>query len=335
MRLLCTCVLMATFVCPPLVAAPVDVIFDTDMGNDVDDALALGLLHALESRGECRLLAVTLTKDHLLAAAFTDAVNTFYGRGDIPIGAIRGGPTPKQEKYLGVADQRDEGRLRYPHDLMSGADAPDATALLRRVLAGRPDNSVVFVQVGFSSNLARLLDSPPDEISPLSGRDLVAAKGRLLSMMAGAFQPIGGNRHLEYNVVEDIPAAKQLAERWPTPIVWSGFEIGVAIPYPAVSIEQDYRYLAHHPLAEAYVAYEPPPHCRPTWDLTSVLHAIRPDRGYFGVSEPGRVVVEDDGGTRFEPVADGRHRYLMVSPEQATRATEVFAALCSEPPTGR
>jgi len=335
MRLLCTCVLMATFVCPPLVAAPVDVIFDTDMGNDVDDALALGLLHALESRGECRLLAVTLTKDHLLAAAFTDAVNTFYGRGDIPIGAIRGGPTPKQEKYLGVAEQRDEGRLRYPHDLMSGADAPDATALLRRVLAGRPDNSVVFVQVGFSSNLARLLDSPPDEISPLSGRDLVAAKGRLLSMMAGAFQPIGGNRHLEYNVVEDIPAAKQLAERWPTPIVWSGFEIGVAIPYPAVSIEQDYRYLAHHPLAEAYVAYEPPPHCRPTWDLTSVLHAIRPDRGYFGVSEPGRVVVEDDGGTRFEPVADGRHRYLMVSPEQATRVTEVFAALCSEPPTGR
>ena len=335
MRLLCTCVLMATFVCPPLVAAPVDVIFDTDMGNDVDDALALGLLHALESRGECRLLAVTLTKDHLLAAAFTDAVNTFYGRGDIPIGAIRGGPTPKQEKYLGVAEQRDEGRLRYPHDLMSGADAPDATALLRRVLAGRPDNSVVFVQVGFSSNLARLLDSPPDEISPLSGRDLVAAKGRLLSMMAGAFQPIGGNRHLEYNVVEDIPAAKQLAERWPTPIVWSGFEIGVAIPYPAVSIEQDYRYLAHHPLAEAYVAYEPPPHCRPTWDLTSVLHAVRPDRGYFGVSEPGRVVVEDDGGTRFEPAADGRHRYLIVSPEQATRATEVFAALCSEPPTGR
>jgi hypothetical protein len=39
----------------------VRVIFDTDMGNDVDDALALGILHALETRGEAKLLAVTIT----------------------------------------------------------------------------------------------------------------------------------------------------------------------------------------------------------------------------------------------------------------------------------
>ena len=334
MRSLCL-ILAAVISSAPAIAAPVDVIFDTDMGNDVDDALALGLLHALQSRGECRLLAVTLTKDHPLAAAFTDAVNTFYGRGDVPIGVIRGGPTPDQGKYLGVAERRDDGRLRYPHDLAGGAEAPEATALLRRVLAGRPDTSVAFVQVGFSSNLARLLDSPPDDISPLSGRDLVAAKGRLLAVMAGAFTLIGGGRHLEYNVVQDIPAAKRLAERWPTPVVWSGFEIGIAIPYPAVSIERDYGYVAHHPLVDSYVAYEPPPHCRPTWDLTSVLHAIRPDRGYFGLSEPGRVVVEDDGGTRFEPAADGRHRYLIASPEQAARVAEVFTALCSEPPSSR
>jgi len=38
-------------------AQAVPVIFDTDMGNDVDDALALAMLHALESRGECRLRA--------------------------------------------------------------------------------------------------------------------------------------------------------------------------------------------------------------------------------------------------------------------------------------
>jgi hypothetical protein len=36
-----------------LTFAQVPVIFDTDMGNDIDDALALALLHALESRGEC------------------------------------------------------------------------------------------------------------------------------------------------------------------------------------------------------------------------------------------------------------------------------------------
>jgi len=324
--------LAAVLGCSAAAAAPIDVIFDTDMGNDVDDVLALGLLHALESRGECRIVAVTITKDHPLAAPFTDAVNTFYGRGDIPIGMIRGGPTPEDSRFLGLVERLDDDGPRYPHDLARGADAPEATGLLRRLLAARPDQSVVVVQVGFSSNLARLLESPPDEISPLAGRDLVAAKVRLLSVMAGAFQPIGGKRHVEFNVAKDIPAARRVAEGWPTPVIWSGFEIGVAIPYPAVSIEQDYGYAVHHPLAEAYVAHEPPPHCRPTWDLTSVLQAVRHERGYFGLSEPGRVVVEDDGGTRFEPAADGSHRHLIVSPEQAIRSAEVFAALCSEPP---
>ncbi len=52
-------------------------------------------------------------------------------------------------------------------------------------------------------------------------------------------------------------------------MVWSGFEIGIALAYPHESIERDYRYVEHHPLAEAYYAYEPPPHDRPTWDLTA------------------------------------------------------------------
>ena len=56
---------------------PVRLIFDTDMGNDVDDAMALAVIHALETRGQCKLLAVTLTKDHPLAAEFVDAINTF------------------------------------------------------------------------------------------------------------------------------------------------------------------------------------------------------------------------------------------------------------------
>jgi hypothetical protein len=63
----------------PAVPAPVALVFDTDIGNDtdtdVDDVLALGLIHALAARGECELVAVTITKDHPLAAPFTDAVN--------------------------------------------------------------------------------------------------------------------------------------------------------------------------------------------------------------------------------------------------------------------
>src|SRR3954470_7817274 len=90
---------------PPHTVAirPVPLVFDTDMGNDIDDALALGVIHALESRGECKLLAVTVTKDEPISAPFVDAVNTFYGRGDVPIGVVRGGPTPEPSKYTPIA----------------------------------------------------------------------------------------------------------------------------------------------------------------------------------------------------------------------------------------
>jgi inosine-uridine nucleoside N-ribohydrolase len=313
-------------------AEPVPLIFDTDIGNDVDDVLALGMIHALQSRGVCDLIAVTVTKDHELAGPFVDAVNTFYGRPKIPIGVVRNGATREEGKFLGMV--RDGDGLRYPHTLKRSADAPDAVALLRKVLAAQPDGSVVIVQVGFATNLARLLASPADKASPLTGKELAAKKVKLVSAMFGAFKSNGEvNSHREYNVVEDLPAAKAFAADWPTPVVFSGFEVGAAVTYPAVSIEKDFGYAKDHPLAEAYRRYSPPPHDRPCWDLTSVLYAVYPDRGYFGVSAPGRVTVGDDGVTRFAASDKGTHRFLTLSREQAVRCREAFTYLASQPPT--
>ncbi|MEM1069742.1 MAG: nucleoside hydrolase [Planctomycetota bacterium] len=315
----------------------VPIIFDTDIGNDVDDVLALGMIHALQCRGECELLAVTITKDNELAAPFTDAVNTFYGRGEIPIGVCRSDVTPEPGKFNPLSQKKDGDQPRYPHDLTSGKDAPDAVDVLRRVLADAEDASVVIAQVGFSTNLANLIRSQPDDISSLTGIELVMKKVRLLSIMAGAFKQIPGRDgksydHREYNVVKDIPSAQILAKAWPTPIVWSGFEIGIAIPYPSESILNDYRYVSHHPLAEAYVAYNPPPHNRPTWDLTSVLYGVRPNRGYFDLSPTGTVKIADDGLTTFDEDESGRHRFMIVNKEQIIRVTATLVALSSQPP---
>lgn len=317
---------------------PIPLIFDTDMGNDCDDVLAMGMIHSLQSRGECKLVAVTTTKDHEMAAPFVDAVNTFYGRGDIPIGVCRSGVTDHAGKFNRLAAQLDEGADRYPHDLRSGRDAPDAVKVLRETLAGQTDGSVVIAQVGFSTNLATLLTSAPDEHSKLNGFDLVKRKVRLLSIMAGAFKQIADEKgdlydHQEYNIVKDIPSAQKLCRDWPTSIVWSGFEIGKNLTYPHQSILKDYNYVAHHPLAEAYTLYIPPPHDRPTWDLTSVLHAIRPDRGYFDLSASGQVTVADDGLTTFDALPEGRDRYLVLREEQKGRAIEALVQLSSQPPT--
>jgi inosine-uridine nucleoside N-ribohydrolase len=250
-----------------MAADPLPLIFDTDIGNDVDDVLALGMIHSLQSRGMCNLLAVTVTKDNSLAGPFADAVNTFYGRPRIPVGVVRNGVTRDEGKFLGMVR---DGSL-YPHSLKTSADAPDAVALLRKVLAAQPDGSVVIVQVGFATNLARLLDTPADSTSPLAGKELVSKKVKLVSAMFGAYKADGGvNTHREYKT-EDLPAAKRFAAAWPSPIVFSGYEVGLAVTYPAASIENDFAYAKNHPLAEAYRRYNPPPHERPCWDLTSVL----------------------------------------------------------------
>ena len=311
---------------------PVPIIYDTDMGNDVDDGYALGMIHALESRKECALLAVTVTKDHDLAGPFVDVLNTFYGRGDVPIGVVRKGPEPHEGKFLGLAAEKKGDAYRFPHDLISGADAPDASTLLRKTLAGQPDGSVVIVQVGFSTNLARLLDTPADDISPLTGRELAAKKVKVLSVMAGAFEPHNGKPHREYNVALDVPAAQRLTIDWPTPIIYSGFEVGIKARLPLVAIQHDFDYVDDHPMAVANRAYNNKYNSQPSWDLTSVLWAVRPDRGYFGLSPKGRVSYDGEGYTSWTEDPSGTHQYLTVDDLQCERVKEIMTTLASEAP---
>lgn len=317
---------------------PVPLIFDTDMGNDCDDVLALGMIHALQARGECKLLAVTITKDHHLAGPFVDCVNTFYGNGNVPIGVCRSGVTDHAGRFNVLAETKDDGEYRYPHDLLNGAEAPDAVAVLRKTLVEAEDHSVVLCQVGFSTNLANLIESKPDDISPLNGVELVTKKTRLLSVMAAAFTDIPDRktgelkRYREYNVFKDIPSARRLFRQWPTPIVWSGYEIGLNLKYPYSSIENDFGYVEHHPVAEAYNLYIKPPHHRPTWDLTSVLYAVRPNANYFELSPSGNVTVLEDGYTTFEANPEGRDRYLILKEESKDRITEALMLLSSQPP---
>ena len=303
-------------------AQDIPVIFDTDMGNDVDDALALAMLHALESRGECRLIGVTITKDNPWAAPYVDLVNTFYGRAHIPVGMVKGGVTPENSRMIQVPAERRraDGSLVYPRRLASGAEALDAVALIRRLLSAEKDGSVVIVQVGFSTNLARLLDEPAD-------LDLVRRKVKLLSVMAGNFvQP-----KPEFNVEKDTASARKLYERWPGEIVVSGFEIGQALLFPAAAIEKDFAWVPDHPVAEAYRNYQKMPYDRPTWDLTAALYGVRPDAGYFGLSPRGRITSDDKGLTHFQADPAGRHRYLVLDEKQRARTLESMILLASQP----
>jgi inosine-uridine nucleoside N-ribohydrolase len=340
---------------------PIPVILDTDIWTDIDDALALAMIHALEDRGELKLQAVTISTDHRWCAPYVDLVNTYYGRPHVPIGIVKDGldiesirkrlpdwylPVTRFTDHL-AQRKNDDGALTYPHRLTSDSAIPEATTLLRETLAAQPDESVVIIQIGYSTNLARLLRSPPDSISALDGRQLVAKKARSLVVMAGSFrQPADGKQNPEFNLLVDVPSAQALFAHCPTPIVASGVEVGLALRYPPESIERDYAYVENHPIAQSYRLFfderkaKCPPltstvHAHATFDLTAVLYAARPDRNYFSLSNPGRISVLDDGSSRFEEVPGGRDRYLIVSDEQAARTLEAMVMLASQPPAHR
>lgn len=314
--------------CTSLFAEKPKIIFDTDITGDVDDVLALAMCHTLADRGACELLGVTISKQNPLTASFVDAENTFYGRPDLPVGLTCDATAQKREsKYLKLADSPD-----YPHDLKRNEDARNAVALICDLLAKQPDHSVSIISVGIASNMANLLKSE-------RGPALIKQKVKLLSIMAGAFAFCNNtNYHLEANVINGIGFMQTVANQWPegVPIVWSGYEIGEALPFPRVAIKRDLDYTHHHIVKEAYLLHSGLEHDRPCWDESSVLFAVFPEREFFGISQPGRVKVLDDGFTRFTPQGKAqtskRDRFLTMNSVQQARALEAIMQLTIQPP---
>lgn len=308
------------------------IIFETDIGNDVDDALALDMLYKYINSGEIQLLGIMINKEGMYPPEFTDIMNTWYGYPEIPIGVIHNGADSEHDatNYAKCVSlmSNENGEPLFQRSLKDYAELPEAHTLYRELLAQQPDHSVTIISVGFSTNLARLLDTPPDDTSPLTGKELVAKKVKLLCTMAGCF-----NNHelYEYNVVKDVPAAKKVFAEWPTPLVTSPFEVGNAINYPATSIENDFEWAPDHPMVEAYKCYLEMPYDRPTWDLTSVLYSVE-GPSYFTLSDAGKIEVSDKGATTFSVDENGSQYYLMVDSVQAVNIQQHFIQLISKQP---
>lgn len=309
------------------------IIFETDMGNDVDDALALDMIYKYLDKGKVKVLAISSNKQSPYSTEYIHLMNHWYGYPDIPIAKVINGIDSENDarKYAEfVSLQKDStGAPLFQRPDFDYDQVPEAVSLYREILAKQPDHSVTLVSVGFSTNIYRLLNSLPDEYSPLSGKELIAKKVKILSMMAGSF---GEKKIPEYNVVKDIPAAQNITEEWPTPIVFTPFEAGIAVTYPATSIENDFTWAPYHPVVEAYKHYLDMPYDRPTWDLIALLYVVENSPEYFTLSEAGAITVDDKGYTSFTPSKDGKHRYLTVDRVQAQKTRQHFVELITAKP---
>jgi Inosine-uridine preferring nucleoside hydrolase len=315
---------------------PIGIIFDCGLGNSIDEALALALLYGLDGKNEARVISLSVSKPNLKAAALCEAIARFYGGASsgafgmvgrtLPVGLADEGKSPEDTPMLTVplSKLNDAGAPLYSHGIEKLTDTAEVRALIRNALSQQPDQSCVVVLTGPATNLARTLDLP-------GVKELIARKARFLSVAGGAY-PDGPP---QYNVKADIAAAKKLFAEWPTPIVACGDEIGASLLYPSSSIEKDFAWSPAHPVVDAYHAYRPMPYDAPTCAMAALLYAVRPQEGYFKLSEPGTISVLDDGHTKFTPSQEGKRRYLILDPEQKERLIKTYIEIASAKPVPR
>ena len=227
---------------------PKRIILETDMTFDVDDVGALAVLHALADQGRVEIVAVNYNEVHPSAASAIDAINTFYGRGDLPVGVYRGELSdPDPSRYL-------DRLATFPHRLTADG-ALDALDVYRRVLNDQPDASVTIVSVGFLNNLAELLRAEAD---------LVADKVEQLVVM-------GGRHNDDFNLVRHglVETTQEVIENWPTPLAISDY--GGRVRTGSAFADTP----AGNPVREAYFRWFGGKfEGRSSWDQVAVLYAI-------------------------------------------------------------
>lgn len=192
------------------VGNPVKVIYETDFTWDVDDVGALALLHALADLGEAEILAVSYNEVQDAADKAIDAINTWYHRGNIPIGLYKKDLEDPDNQHSFYIDKL----AVMKHDLK---DNPVGSSLeiYKKILADQPDNSVIIVSVGFLNNLYDLLSDP-------EGFVLISTKVKKLVLMGGVYKD-------EFNFVRHntVDQAQYVLEYWPGTVVVSPDGAGV------------------------------------------------------------------------------------------------------------
>jgi len=279
----------------------VKIIFDTDLGPDYDDVGALAFLHAMADSGKAEILATVSSNKHELVAPSIDVINTYFGRSDLPVGA------PKTEGVnLGSSQHwADSIVAKYPHSIKSTSMVTNAVEVYRKTLNNQPDKSVTIVTVGFLTNLANLLKSGPDNISSLTGKELVDRKVKRLVSMAGKF-PEGK----EFNIYMDSTASEYLYENWPGEIIFTGFEIGWEIRTGLKLIKSEIK---NSPVKDVFrisiPLSEEDKYGRMSWDETAVLIGVYGTDGFFDTVR-GKIIVNADGSNTWDNNPDGKQFYV-------------------------
>lgn len=316
--------------------AGLGLIIDTDMSADVDDVCALCIAHILADRKEVEILAVVHNTGLPTGAGAISVIDHFYGRDNIPIGAYKGDfGNPAVWPPLGpdrpvAGPYVDDLVKSFPSPIRNYTQVPDAVTVYRTVLAAQPAHSVAISSIGFLTNLVDLLLSPPDKISPLSGRDLIKEKVSLVAMMGGHY-PSSGTGH-EWNfgggcnfALPQCPVTPNATfltvSGWPpeVPLVFSGFELGVQVRTGMrLSLAQNCSSVGPsqppNPCQKAFLDYYSwsLTYDRMSWDPLTTLFAVRGLQGFYTLMPGKNLVNSTDASNVWQNGSSASSQFYLV-----------------------
>lgn len=268
------------------------IIFDTDLGGDCDDVGAAAVLCNLAKNGEARILCATYCIGNPWGGWFLKYELGFFGYPDVPVGVL------KDEGFMWEPNYAKYSRPYVERMHIATPEMDDAVRVLRRTLADNGGvRDITLVAVGPLRNIANLLASEADDISPLSGRELIAENVSEFVTMLGNFT---SGEAVEWNVLMDIPSARRCIAEMPVPVVFSPWEIGAHI----ITGQRLDEVPEDHPVRAAYTLHaDGKHHTRMSWDPITVLCAVRDDSPLYR-REPLHVTVNERGVTLPEDGCD-------------------------------
>jgi purine nucleosidase/pyrimidine-specific ribonucleoside hydrolase len=244
------------------------VLLDTDIGDDIDDALALGLILACP---ELELVGVTTVFGNTVARARqARTILAAAGRPEIPVAAGCGAGMTTRPPEQGGRRAYLEGHLPnqdpscWPEERLPALDRRHGVDLIvDAIMAG--DGDIIPITIGAMTNLAMALVKEPR----------LAAKIPKIAVMAGEFRAY----HIEWNIRCD-PEAAAIVTRSGIPIDWTPFYIGEAArfaPEHFARLDASRSPLARQLVASIKAWQQGGTHLPWMFDPMSVATIVRPE----------------------------------------------------------
>jgi hypothetical protein len=308
----------------------VKIILDTDMGSDCDDAGALALLHVYADMGMAEIVGCIYSSGKVpYGAGIVEAINIWYGRPEIPVGACHGDEVGDPVDKM-TAEKLARDTQAFGNKIIHNSDTEEQTRLNRRLLSQAADHSITYITIGHTRGLYDLLVSEPDDISPLTGYQLVSRKiDRWIAL--GALHALNESHYFvkDWNFFFNNSAAftKHLVENFPRPVYYIDAGTNVMtgkslIGTPGGNIV---RTVYRDWLWEVF--RKPLEFQRPSWDLAAVYFAVEGTGDFLRNAGEGWLEFDIVKGCRWNTGESHLHQNFIL---QKNDVDESFASYLND-----